>query len=39
MGQRAVIDDAALLTFLKTQGDRSEFVTSVCGGSDMCLMR
>ena len=33
-GQSAIIDDAELLDFLKSQGDRAKFVTSVCGGAE-----
>lgn len=33
-GQSAIIDDAELLDFLKTQGKKAKFVTSVCGGSE-----
>ena len=32
--QREIIDDAELLDFLKSQGDKAKFVTSVCGGSE-----
>ena len=33
-GQSAIIDDAELLDFLKSQGEQAKFVTSVCGGSE-----
>ncbi|MEM9152805.1 MAG: DJ-1/PfpI family protein [Cyanobacteria bacterium P01_F01_bin.3] len=33
-GQSELIDDAELLDFLKLQGDKAKFVTSVCGGSE-----
>ena len=33
-GQSAIIDDAELLDFLKSQGNEAKFVTSVCGGSE-----
>ncbi len=33
-GQSAIIDDAELLDFLKAQGAKAKFVTSVCGGSE-----
>lgn len=33
-GQKAVINDSELLSFLTTQGNQAEFVTSVCGGSE-----
>jgi len=34
MGQSAIIDDTEILNFLKAQGDKAKFVTSVCGGSE-----
>ncbi|MEM6869256.1 MAG: DJ-1/PfpI family protein [Cyanobacteria bacterium P01_C01_bin.121] len=33
-GQSAIIDNAELLDFLKSQGEKAKFVTSVCGGSE-----
>ncbi|MBE9031365.1 DJ-1/PfpI family protein [filamentous cyanobacterium LEGE 11480] len=33
-GQSAIIDDTELLNFLKLQGEKAKFVTSVCGGSE-----
>ena len=33
-GQSAMINDAELLDFLKLQGEKAKFVTSVCGGSE-----
>jgi cyclohexyl-isocyanide hydratase len=33
MGQRALMEDAEVLGFLKQQGEQARFVTSVCSGS------
>ena len=33
-GQGAIVDDTELLDFLRTQGEKAKFVTSVCGGSE-----
>ncbi len=32
--QGAIVDDAELLNFLRSQGSQAKFVTSVCGGSE-----
>ena len=32
--QGAVVNDTALISFLRTQGSQAEFVTSVCGGAE-----
>ena len=34
MGQSAVADDIEVLDFLRKQGSRAKFITSVCGGSE-----
>lgn len=33
-GQSAIVDDAEVLIFLRFQGNKAKFVTSVCGGSE-----
>ncbi len=34
LAQSAVVDDPAILSFLRQQGSMAKFVTSVCGGSE-----